>query len=117
MAPLGLLTALMSVIRVCGPTWLLIVIGRARENLAGAEFELMSSVSSEVCELCNGKAIFRSQGQPKIKQVEHLPASENDLSPGSFMTLEKLSKEREYSLVTREQIKGIAFLIYPKMIT
>ena len=75
MAPLGILIALVSAFRVRRPVWLLAVVGRARESLAGAEFELMSSVSSEVCELWKRKAIVKSKGQSRIKQIVHLPAS------------------------------------------
>jgi hypothetical protein len=45
--PLGILTAVVSVIRVGGPAWLRAIIGRARENRAAAEVELMSSTSHE----------------------------------------------------------------------
>ncbi|KAI0163085.1 hypothetical protein BJ166DRAFT_613112 [Pestalotiopsis sp. NC0098] len=45
MAPLGIVTIIVSAIRVGGPSWLKAVIGRARENLAAAEVELMSSRS------------------------------------------------------------------------
>lgn len=47
MAPLGILTAIVGAIRVGGPTWLKAIIGRARENRAAAEIELMSSTSHE----------------------------------------------------------------------
>ncbi|CAI0649871.1 unnamed protein product, partial [Colletotrichum noveboracense] len=47
MAPLGIITAIIGAIRVGGPSWLKAVIGRARENLAVAEAELMSSTSQE----------------------------------------------------------------------
>ncbi|KAF5012831.1 hypothetical protein FDECE_1120 [Fusarium decemcellulare] len=48
MAPLGIITIIVSAIRVGGPSWLKAIIGRARENLAIAETELMSSTSNEV---------------------------------------------------------------------
>jgi hypothetical protein len=47
MAPLGIVTAIVGAIRVGGPVWLKAVIGRARENRAAAEIELMSSTSHE----------------------------------------------------------------------
>jgi hypothetical protein len=46
-APLGILTAIVAAIRIGGPSWLRSVVGRARENLAAAEIELMSSTSHE----------------------------------------------------------------------
>lgn len=62
MAPLGIITAIVAAIRVGGPSWLKAVIGRARENLAVSEAELMSSTSKEVCELWNGQEVVRCMG-------------------------------------------------------
>ncbi|KAE8443619.1 hypothetical protein EG329_001552 [Mollisiaceae sp. DMI_Dod_QoI] len=103
MAPLGIITALVSAIRVCGPIWLQALIGRARENLNSAELELMSSVSREVCELWNGDAIVRSMGRPQIKQIIHIPFSKGDVSAASFITLDpntwSKDPDQKYSLV------------------
>ncbi|KAM0544378.1 hypothetical protein ACHAPJ_011837 [Fusarium lateritium] len=68
MAPLGIITIIVSAIRVGGPSWLRAIIGRARENLAAAEVELLSSTSKEVCELWNGSEIIRSLGSPPVKE-------------------------------------------------
>ncbi|KAM6513874.1 hypothetical protein FALCPG4_015075 [Fusarium falciforme] len=68
MAPLGIITTVVSAIRVGGPTWLKAIIGRARENLAVAEAELMSSTSAEVCELWNGREIVRCMGSTAIRE-------------------------------------------------
>lgn len=62
MAPLGVITIMVSAIRVGGPTWLKALVGRAKENKAAAELELMSSTSREVCELYNGENIVRCLG-------------------------------------------------------
>ena len=62
MAPVGILTAIVGAIRVDGTNWLKQLVGRARETTAGAEIELMSSVSQEVCEVWNGTSIVRSMG-------------------------------------------------------
>ncbi|KAF8248447.1 hypothetical protein K440DRAFT_583372, partial [Wilcoxina mikolae CBS 423.85] len=70
MAPLGILTAIVAAIRVGGPSWLRVVIGRARENRASVEVELMSSTSHEVCELWNGQGIVRTIGRPEIQQIQ-----------------------------------------------
>ena len=90
MAPLGVLTAIAGAIRVGGASWLKRLVGRARENNANAEIELMSSVSQEVCELWNGKSIVRSTGRPEVKQIIHLPG---DISPKSFITVEALKED------------------------
>ncbi|KAH7014477.1 uncharacterized protein B0I36DRAFT_217063, partial [Microdochium trichocladiopsis] len=66
MAPLGILTIIISAIRVGGPMWMKALIGRARENIAAAEIDLMSSTSRDVCELNNGKGIVRCQGSAPV---------------------------------------------------
>lgn len=59
MAPLGIITIIVSAFRVGGPMRLKAIIGRAKENISIAEMELMSSTSREVCELYNGESIVR----------------------------------------------------------
>ncbi|CAP60528.1 uncharacterized protein PODANS_1_8220 [Podospora anserina S mat+] len=68
MAPLGIITIIVAAIRVGGPFWLGSVIGRARENRAVPEAELMSSTSYEVRELWNGQEIVRVMGQGPIRE-------------------------------------------------
>lgn len=76
MAPLGIITAIVGAIRVGAPSWLKAVIGRARENLAVAEAELMSSTSQEVCELWNGQEVVRCMGSPSVTEfICLLPAT------------------------------------------
>jgi hypothetical protein len=69
MAPLGIITAIVGAIRVGGPVWLKAIVGRARENQAAAEVELMSSTSTDVCELWNGQTIVRMMGSPQILEL------------------------------------------------
>ncbi|RVD86635.1 uncharacterized protein DFL_004901 [Arthrobotrys flagrans] len=52
-------------IQVAGPTWLRAVI----EAKGDAELELMSSTSTDVCELWNGKPVVRAIGSPHITEV------------------------------------------------
>ncbi|KAH7123383.1 hypothetical protein B0J13DRAFT_392225, partial [Dactylonectria estremocensis] len=68
MAPLGIITAIVSAIRVGGPSWLKALVGRARENLAVAEADLMSSTSKEVCELWNGQEVVRCMGSAPVSE-------------------------------------------------
>ncbi|KAM5359181.1 hypothetical protein ACJZ2D_014679 [Fusarium nematophilum] len=68
MAPIGIITIIVSAIRVGGPSWLKAIIGRARENLAAAEVDLMSSTSKEVCELWNGSEIIRCMGSAPVRE-------------------------------------------------
>jgi len=74
MVPLGIITAMTAAIRVQGPSVAQAFIGRARENVASAEIELMSSTSNEVCELFNGKGIVRAMGKAGIKQILVFPS-------------------------------------------
>ncbi|KAI5779885.1 hypothetical protein DFH27DRAFT_489087 [Peziza echinospora] len=71
-APLGILTAITAAIRVGGPAWLRALIGRARENHAAVELELMSSTSHEVCELWNGQGLVRLMGNPQVQEIIYL---------------------------------------------
>jgi hypothetical protein len=89
MAPLGIVTALVSAIRVGGPRWLKALVGRARENLAAVEVEVMSSTSHEVCELWNGEAIVRAMGRPKVKQLIYVDEERDTPTMLGVTTLEK----------------------------
>lgn len=77
MAPLGIVTAVVSVIRVCGGPALRAFIGRAQEGGGIAEAELCSSTSRDVCELYHRGAIVRVFGRPKILEVIHDPAADD----------------------------------------
>lgn len=66
MVPLGIITIITGAIRVAGPQAAKAIIGRARENRALAEAEVMSSISHDVCEMFNGRSIIRAIGKPKI---------------------------------------------------
>lgn len=73
MVPLGILTAVVSAIRVCGGPSLRAFIGRAQEGGGVAEAELCSSTSRDVCELYHNGAVVRVFGRPKILEVVHDP--------------------------------------------
>ncbi|KIL90085.1 hypothetical protein FAVG1_06823 [Fusarium avenaceum] len=73
MVPLGIITAITGAIRVQGMPLARAFIGRARENRALVEIELMSSTSREVCEIFNGSSIVRAMGDPKIAQFLIFP--------------------------------------------
>lgn len=66
MAPLGVITAIVSAIRVYGNSSLKAFIGRAQEAHGQAEAELCSSTSEDVCELWSNGGICRVFGRPKI---------------------------------------------------
>ncbi len=66
LGPLGILTAVVSVIRLYGKASLKSFIGRAQEAHGVAEAELCSSTSQDVCELWSNGGICRVFGRPKI---------------------------------------------------
>lgn len=88
MAPLGIITAIVGAIRIGGPTWMRAIIGRARENRASAEVELMSSTSHEVCELWNGESVVRTLGRPLVKQIAVLRREVHNEETFGLYTLE-----------------------------
>ncbi|KAF3268731.1 hypothetical protein TWF128_007099 [Orbilia oligospora] len=69
MAPLGILTAIVSVIRIYGNASLRAFIGRAQENPGTAEVELLSCTSETTSELWHENGIARVFGAPQILQV------------------------------------------------
>jgi hypothetical protein len=66
LGPLGVLTAVVSAIRLYGRASLKSFIGRAQEAHGVAEAELCSSTSYDVCELWSNGGICRVFGRPKI---------------------------------------------------
>ncbi|KAF2795810.1 hypothetical protein K505DRAFT_239078 [Melanomma pulvis-pyrius CBS 109.77] len=77
MAPLGILTAMVSIIRVCGSPVIRAFIGRAQERSGAAEAELCSSTGRDVCEMYQNGAITRVFGRPKILEFVHDSLYEN----------------------------------------
>lgn len=75
-APLGILTGVVSVIRVYGNASLKSFIGRAQEAHGVAEAELCSSTSQDVCELWSNGGICRVFGRPKILEFFYTPRGE-----------------------------------------
>ncbi|SCN86299.1 uncharacterized protein FFB20_07600 [Fusarium fujikuroi] len=88
-APLGIITTIVSAIRVDGPAWLKAIIGRSRENLSAAEMELMSSTSQETCELWNERDVVRCQGKAPVTEFICLapPKGDGVIKRIRFLTL------------------------------
>lgn len=74
MAPIGILTAIVSTIRVCGHSSLRAFIGRSQEGDGTIEAELCTSTSRDVCELFNRGGITRVLGQPRILELVYTPS-------------------------------------------
>ncbi|KAF2874954.1 hypothetical protein BDV95DRAFT_487043, partial [Massariosphaeria phaeospora] len=81
MAPLGIITAVVSVIRVCGSPLLRAFIGKAQEGAGVAEAELCSSTGRDVCEMYQNGAITRVFGRPQILEIVHDRCGENFYTP------------------------------------
>ncbi|KAK0732028.1 hypothetical protein B0H67DRAFT_679539 [Lasiosphaeris hirsuta] len=76
MAPIGILTAIISTIRVCGHSSLRAFIGRSQEGDGAVEAELCTSTSRDVCELFNRGGITRVLGKPDILELIYFPDSD-----------------------------------------
>ncbi|KAI9763305.1 MAG: hypothetical protein M1840_000787 [Geoglossum simile] len=109
MAPLGIITAFVSAIRVGGPNWLKALVGRARENITAAEVDVMSSTSHDVCELWNGTAIVRTVGRPMVRQLIHLDWLKDDIDSFGLFTL-----DRPAGHLVKEDRRGPFAFLAPK---
>ncbi|KAK6335252.1 hypothetical protein TWF718_010686 [Orbilia javanica] len=78
MAPLGILTAVVSAIRVCGNSSLRAFIGRAQESPGAAEIELLSCTSDTTSELWHEGGIARVFGSPQILEVVKSETQDED---------------------------------------
>jgi hypothetical protein len=73
-APIGILTAVFSVIRVCGSPRFKAFIGHAQEASGAVEAELCTSTSHDVCEMFSGGGITRvlQGGRPQLLELVRL---------------------------------------------
>ncbi|KAK6358149.1 hypothetical protein TWF730_007503 [Orbilia blumenaviensis] len=96
MAPLGVLTAVVSAIRVCGNASLRAFIGRAQESPGTAEVELLSCTSETTSELWHEGGIARVFGSPQILEVVKLKSediSEKEYEAGNTAGIVLLTSE------------------------
>ncbi|KAK4446943.1 hypothetical protein QBC34DRAFT_468663 [Podospora aff. communis PSN243] len=80
-APIGIITTIVSAIRVRGPKWLKSFVGQSQEAAGVVEAELCSSTSHNVCEIFHNGGIARIIGRPKILEIIHFPRT--PYHPGS----------------------------------
>ncbi|KAF4924056.1 hypothetical protein CGCVW01_v004329 [Colletotrichum viniferum] len=73
MGPIGVITTIVSTIRLCGPASLRAFIGRSQEGNSAIEAELCTSTSRDVCEVFNNGGITRVLGRPKLLELIHVP--------------------------------------------
>lgn len=71
MVPIGIITGIVSAIRMKGPSWLRAVIGRSSESKTIAALELTSATSTDICELWDGQSVVRVQGSPEFVAIVH----------------------------------------------
>jgi ankyrin repeat protein len=96
-APIGIITALVSTVRLCGSTAFRAFIGRSQEGQGAVEAELCTSTSRDVCELFTRGGIQRVLGRPSILELVYLPG------PGvSEKSSEILSRDRPKLLLSRD---------------
>jgi ankyrin repeat protein len=107
MAPMGVLTAVVSAIRVCGSPALRAFIGRAQEGAGSAEAELCSSTSRDVCELYNNGGIARVFGRPKILEIVYDPDHDvSDEKAGIYTFQEYVQGKGQGQWIKKEPRKG-----------
>lgn len=121
MAPIGILTALVSAIRVSGSPSLRAFIGRAQEGEGNAEVELCSSTSRNVGELYNNGGIARVFGNPHLLELVFDPETSKEgfyhdeqekgnagihLPKDYFNQLKNESEWTEQSTTRRKDIEG-----------
>ncbi|KAF2677593.1 hypothetical protein K458DRAFT_436516 [Lentithecium fluviatile CBS 122367] len=66
--PIGIMTIVVSAVRVRGTRRLRALVGRSRESKATGELELLTSTSEDVCEMWNGNEVVRAIGVPHTKE-------------------------------------------------
>ncbi|RYP33853.1 hypothetical protein DL767_004583 [Monosporascus sp. MG133] len=102
MAPIGIITAVVSTIRVCGSPSLRAFIGRSQEGDATIEAALCTSTSRDVCEMFNKGGITRVLGRPSILELVHNPSCGRKENLNLFRSyLESASVSCEWGRTTR----------------
>ena len=72
MAPIGIITAIVSTIRLCGHASFRAFIGRSQEGEGAVESELCTSTSRDVCELFTKGGVQRVLGRPSILELVYI---------------------------------------------
>ncbi|RYP07700.1 hypothetical protein DL765_009042 [Monosporascus sp. GIB2] len=85
MAPIGVLTAVVSTIRVCGHSSLRAFIGRSQEGDGVIEAKLCTSTTRDICELFTRGGITRVLGRPSILELIYDPRDNDRDKAGLFL--------------------------------
>ncbi|KAK7408945.1 hypothetical protein QQX98_008889 [Neonectria punicea] len=111
-APIGILTAIVSTIRLCGHSSLRAFIGRSQEGEGVVEAELCTSTSRDVCELFNRGGIARVLGRPSVLELVYdvsKAPSNSRKSDGSELRLSRKYFEGMKASDDWERIEGSVF--------
>jgi len=111
LAPIGIMTAIVSAIRVCGDPSLRAFIGRSREGDADVEAELCTSTSRDVCELFNKGGITRVFGSPQILEIVQIQKDPiaHSAEMGIYLFRDRLRQLPDGGLDDWEEVKRISF--------
>ncbi|KPM36355.1 hypothetical protein AK830_g10197 [Neonectria ditissima] len=111
MAPIGVLTAIVSTIRLCGHTSLRAFIGRSQEGEGVVEAELCTSTSRDVCELFNRGGIARVLGRPSVLELVYDAGKEPSSSgkPDAELRLSRKYFEGMKATDDWERVEGSVF--------
>ncbi|KAK1755545.1 hypothetical protein QBC47DRAFT_445709 [Echria macrotheca] len=80
-APIGLMTIIVSSIRVGGNRFMKSIVGRARDSPDDEEKEMLSSTSATVREIWDGNRIVRQTGPSKTTQLVFGPSAQQSSHP------------------------------------
>lgn len=85
MCPIGIITTIVSAIRLCGHSSLRAFIGRSQEGNGVIEAELCTSTSRDVCELFSGGGIARVLGRPTILELVLVKEKKPNCTTGLYI--------------------------------
>lgn len=107
LAPLGILTAVVSAIRVCGNSTLRALIGRAQEDPGASELEILSCVSDTTAEIFTESGVARITGNPKILEVV-VGETQQGASPVSVQRLSEIADKTWTTLESSAKLPNLS---------
>ncbi|KAL2158708.1 hypothetical protein VTH06DRAFT_4190 [Thermothelomyces fergusii] len=108
MGPIGIITAVISTIRLCGHSSLRAFIGRSQEGDGVIEAELCTSTSRDVCELFTRGGITRVLGRPSILELVYHPRLRRDDDTAGLFLFRHYLETRVSAESRASQESGVA---------
>lgn len=105
-APIGILTIVVSAIRISGSPLLKALVGRSRENRASIEAEVLSSTSTRVRELWDGERIVKEAGESRTTEVIYNQKQQLKTGKMLVQTFPNAVSGPRFSLMYRLQTKA-----------